>query len=94
MAGFVSWHAKDSLIFCNDENDPSAMKSVKQKLKPRRSKYLTKEKYQRRIRDRESRKPHDSEVKPKGNFVTNKYYTKKILPELLKVVNEHKAAGK
>ncbi len=51
MAGFVSWHAKDSLIFCNDENDPSAMKSVKQKLKPRRSKYPTKEKYQKRIRD-------------------------------------------
>ena len=94
MAGFVSWHAKDSLIFCNDENDPSAMKSVKQKLKPRRSKYPTKEKYQRRIRDWESRKPHDSEVKPKGNFMTNKYYTKKILPKLLKVVNEHKAAGR
>jgi hypothetical protein len=28
MAGFVSWHAKDSLIFYNDENDPSSMKSV------------------------------------------------------------------
>ncbi len=26
--------------------------------------------------------------------MTNKYYTKKILPKLLKVVNEHKAAGR
>ncbi len=92
MTDFMSWHVKDSLIFCNDKNDSSTMKSVKQKLKPRRSKYSTKEKYQKWILDWESRKPHDSEVKSKENFMINKNYMKKILPELLKVINEHKAA--
>ena len=94
MADSVSWHVKGPLIFYNDENDSPVMKSVKQESKSRRSKYQTKKKYQKRIRDWKARKPHDSKVKSKGNFMINKYYTEKILSELLKIINEHKEAGR
>ncbi len=94
MAGSISWYQKGPLIFYNDENDPPTMKPIKQEPKPRRSRYQTEEKYQERVRDWESRKPHDPEIKPKGNSMTNKYYTEKLLPGLLKIINEHKAAGR
>lgn len=67
---------------------------AKKEPKPRRSKYLNESDYQKLVREWESRQPHEVEVKPKGNSMTNKYYTEKLLPGLLKVINEHKAAGR
>ena len=65
---------------------------IKKKLKSRRSKYLNESDYQKLIREWESKQSHDVEIKSKGNSMTNKYYTDKLLSELLKIINEHKAA--
>ena len=67
------------------------MEPAKQEPKPRRNKYQTEEKYQERVRDWESQKPHDPEAKSIGNYMTNKYYAEKILPALLKVIEAKQA---
>lgn len=90
MTDFVSWHVKGSLIFYNNEHD-SSLVQVKKNFKSRRSKYLIESNYQKLLREWKFRQFHDVNVKSKENFMINKYYTKKLPSELLKVINEHKA---
>ena len=95
MAASISWHKKGPLIFYNDEQDPPPMQpAVKSTSKPRRSKYVPEDVYQQRVQEWKSQKPHPPEVKAKGNSMTNKYYTEKILPGLLEVINESRKTGR
>ena len=91
MAASINWHVKGPLKFYNDENDTSAIVSAKEP-KPRRSKYLQEEDYQKLVREWEARQPHEAEIKPKGNSMTNEYYTRIILPVYLNSIEQAKLA--
>ena len=94
MAASVNWHVKGPLKFYNDEQDTSVIQSVKRKPKSRRSKYRSEEKYQKLVQEWEARKPHDAEVKSKGNLMTNEYYTRVILPIHLESIEQAKLADR
>lgn len=92
IAASVSWHHKSPLQFYNDENDPPEIKIPKPK-KPRKSKYETDEQYNQRVKEWEASLPHDVEVKPKGNAMTQIYYTARLLPIYLQSYNEARMIG-
>jgi len=87
IAGWCNWHEKaPELVFYNDEMDN--MPKPKRPPKPRRSKYETEEAYNQRVFQWELTLPHDVEVKPKGNSMTMKYYSEKILPICIQAVQD------
>ena len=90
VTAFINWHAKDPLKFYNDEQNTSAVQSVKRKLKLRRSKYCSKKEYQKLVQKWKVRKSYDAEIKPKGNSMINEYYTRVILSIYLKSIEQTK----
>jgi hypothetical protein len=88
MAAWVNWHAKaEKLVFYNDEND--SIVKPKRPPKPRTRKYESPEEYQQRILEWEASIGHEAELKPKGNSMTQKYYTERLLPQYIEAI--HKA---
>jgi hypothetical protein len=83
----ISWHHKSSLQFYNDEHDPPPV-VIKKSLKSRRSRYQTEETYQQRIIEWEATLPHNPEIKPKGNSMTQAYYTERLLSVYAQIINE------
>ena len=88
IAAWINWHSKaEKLIFYHDEED--RVEKPKRLPKPRKRKYESKEEFQDRIKEWEALLPHEVEIKPKGNSMTQKYYTERILPVYIKAL--HKA---
>ncbi len=56
--------------------------------KPRTRKYESYEEFQARIREWEASLPHEQIVKPKGNAMTQKYYTDNLLPAYVNALQE------
>ena len=81
-AGWINWWRKaEKLEFYNDEHEVAPYtEKPKRPSKPRRSRYETDEEYKARVQEWEAEKPHEVEVKPKGNSMTQAYYTERILP--------------
>jgi hypothetical protein len=52
----------------------------KRPLKPRKSKYQSKEEYEARTEMWEADLSHEKEVRLQGNAITQKYYYKRLLP--------------
>jgi hypothetical protein len=63
----------------NDEEDKIEQPPYPSKPR-RRPKTETEEEYQARVREWEAGKPHELEVKVKGNAITQKYYVDRLLP--------------
>lgn len=78
LAASVSWHHKSPLQFYNDENDH--LEPPKRPRKPRKSKYETEEQHHNRVIEWEAHLPHAVDVQPKGNLMTQQYYTDRLLP--------------
>ncbi|TAQ83164.1 hypothetical protein B7494_g8513 [Chlorociboria aeruginascens] len=66
------------LFFYHDE-EPH-VETPKPPPKPRKSKYKSDSDFQNRLIAWEAAKPKDQEVNPKGNSMTQKYYTENLLP--------------
>lgn len=86
VAGWVSWDEKcDELIFYHDEHEQDEYEE--QPPRPpklrRRWKTESEEEYKQRVLGWEASKPRPVEVKPKGNSMTQIYYTEKILPKYI-----------
>ena len=95
VAASVSWWHKSDLIFYNDENDETAAQVKIQKTrKPRKRQREDEEMYQQRLAEWEASLPHDVEVKKKGNSMTQRYYTDKILPVYLREIEKQRALGR
>ena len=82
----ISWYKIGELQFYNDENDPPEV-VVKKPKKRKPTKPRQKEsqgQFEQRLREweaeKEAQQPHDPEIKPKGNSMTQAYYTKRLLP--------------
>lgn len=85
VAGWINWHAKsEKLEFYKDEVEYT--EKPKRPPKPRKTMYESQEEYQSRILEWEAAIPHEKEVKPKGNAMTQKYYTERLLPVYIKAV--------
>ncbi|KAF2680212.1 hypothetical protein K458DRAFT_459947, partial [Lentithecium fluviatile CBS 122367] len=73
------WGKAAKLEFYNDEEDK--IKHPPYPSKPRRRLTTeTEEEYHRRVQEWEAGKPHNVEIKVKGNAMTQKYYVDHLLP--------------
>ncbi len=86
IAAWISWWGKaDKLEFYNDEEDK--VEHPPYPSKPRRRPTTeTKEEYEHRVAEWEAGKPHEREVKVKGNAMTQKYYVDRLLPIYVEAV--------
>lgn len=92
FAAWCNWHGKsDKLLFYNDEK--SYTEKPKRDPHPRKSKYETEKEFKSRILVWQAAQPHDKEVKPKGNAMTQLYYTKKLLPNYIEAVQNLRVHG-
>lgn len=92
FAAWVNWHAKaPELLFYNDEN--SYTEKPKRDPRPRKSKYESQEEFESRVLVWQAAQPHDKEVKPKGNAMTQLYYTQKLLPTYIKAIQKLRIYG-
>ena len=75
----------EKLEFYNDEKD--TVIQPPRPPKPRKSMYESQEEFNGRLLEWEASLPHQQEVKPKGNTMTQKYYCDRLLPSLIDAVN-------
>jgi hypothetical protein len=89
VAAWVTWWEKaEKLEFYNDEEDYTLHPPMPPKPR-RRPKTESEQEYQERLQEWEALKPHDADVKVKGNSMTQKYYTERLLPVYIEAI--HKA---
>jgi hypothetical protein len=87
VAAWCNWHSKaEKLEFYNNEND--YVEKPKRPLKPRKTMYKSKEDFQGRIREWEASIGHEKEVKSRGNAMTQKYYTERLLPVYIEAIQK------
>lgn len=100
IAASVSYYHKSELIFYNDPNDiPNAPTHVqidqpqKKIRKPTQRKSESEEQFHQseRFLAWQANLPHEVEIRPKGNSMTQAYYTHKLLPMYLKWIEHEKA---
>ena len=83
----MNWHAKcEKLEFYNDEKEYT--EQPKRPPKPHHYKYELEEEWNSRLLEWEAATGHEKVVKPKGNAMTQKYYTKRLLPFYISAIQE------
>ena len=88
VAGWVTYYEKcEKLIFYHDEEERTEQPPYPPKPR-RRPTTESDDEYKQRVMDWEAGKPHPVEVKPKGNSMTQKYYTDNILPLYISAYEE------
>ncbi|KAF2185435.1 hypothetical protein K469DRAFT_726646 [Zopfia rhizophila CBS 207.26] len=88
IAAWISWWGKAAkLEFYNDEEDKIEYPPYPSKPR-RRPTTETEEEYHRRVQEWEAGKPHDVEIKVKGNAMTHKYYSKREINDKLWLLQE------
>lgn len=86
-AAWCNWHQKAKrLEFYNDEND--YIQRPKRPPKPRKTMYESQADYDMRILEWQATLSHEVEVKPKGNAMTQKYYTERLLPVYITAIQK------
>lgn len=87
VAGWCNWWEKcEKLEFYNDEE--AYIEEPKKSPKPRRRPTTeTEEEYVMRVAEWEASIGHAKEVKPKGNAMTQKYYTERLLPVYVQAIH-------
>jgi hypothetical protein len=87
VAAWCNWHTKaEKLEFYNNEND--YIQKPKRPPKPRKTMYESTEDFESRIREWEASIGHEKEVKAKGNAMTQKYYTERLLPVYIEAIQK------
>lgn len=76
----ISYDHKGVLLFYNDPDEPGPKEYVYKPRKPRKSKHQTDEEFEQELKAWEARQPPKVDVRPKGNSMTQKFYTQHILP--------------
>ena len=80
IAGWISWWGKaEKLEFYNDEQDHVEHPPMPPRPR-RRPTTESEEDYHRRLAEWDALRPHDVEIKVKGNAMTQKYYVERLLP--------------
>jgi hypothetical protein len=91
VAAWISWHGKaKKLEFYNNEEDTIEQPPMPPKPR-RRPTTETEAEYLARVKEWEATKPHKVEKKVKGNHMTQKYYTERLLPIYIDAVQQQQA---
>ena len=92
VAGYVNWHYKcEKLLFYNDEKEYEMRPP--RRARPRKWKYELPEEFEVRVKEWEAKNPHELVIKPKGNTMTQKYYTERLLPTYITAVQQARLNG-
>ncbi|RDL42414.1 uncharacterized protein BP5553_02393 [Venustampulla echinocandica] len=83
---WVNWWGKSKLYFYHDEEE--YIERPPRPPKPRTRKYETTDEFEARLREWEASLPQEQVVKPKGNAMTQKYYTETLLPVHAKALHQ------
>ena len=87
IAAWINWyHKAPKLEFYNDENDH--IQPPKRPSKPQKSRFESDDQFKQQIINWEANLLHDVEIKLKGNSMTQKYYTERLLPVYIEAVQE------
>ena len=87
IAGWVTYDDKiKNLIFYNERTEKTIQ--PKPPPKPRKSKYITEDEYAEQIKEWQAKLPPKEDIKPKGNAMTQDYYTKHILPHYIDAMQQ------
>jgi hypothetical protein len=90
IAAYINWWGKsEKLEFYNDEEDTTEQPPMPPKPR-RRPKTESQEEYEARVKEWQATKPHKVEKKVAGNHMAQKYYTERLLPVYIKVVQEQR----
>jgi hypothetical protein len=87
IAAWINWHHKaEKLEFYHDENNTTL--KPRRPRKPQQTMYESKEDFSQRLLQWEATQSHEAEVKPKGNAMTQKYYTERLLPVYINTIQQ------
>jgi len=90
IAAWVTWDAKaEKLEFYNDEEDYTVHPPMPPKPR-RRPRTESEDEYQARVQEWEALRPHSAEVKIRGNSMTQKYYTERLLPVYINAIESQR----
>jgi hypothetical protein len=89
VAAGVSYNRKGRLIFYKDPKEPS--QKIDKPGKPRKSSVQTQDEYEKVIQERNQAQSAGVEFIPKGNIMTQIFYTEKILPQYIQQIKELEA---
>ena len=87
FAAWVNWYSKaEKLEFYHDEEEST--EQPKRPPKPRKRMYEEPQEFDRRIAEWNALLPHKVSIKPKGNSMTQKYYTERLLPVYITTIQQ------
>ena len=87
FAACIDWYGKaEKLEFYHDEEELT--EQPKHPPKPRKGKYEEDHQYQERLTQWNALLPHEVSIKPKGNSMTQKYYTERLLLVYIAAIQE------
>ena len=87
IAAQINQHEKASkLEFYNDEEEH--IQRPQRPRKPRKTMHESEEEFAARLREQEALLPHEQVIKPKGNAMTQKYYSERLLPVYIKAIQK------
>ena len=90
IAAAISWWGKSELQFYNDEEDYEEQPPYPSRPR-RRPTTESLEQYEQRVKEWDAGKPHNVEIKVKGNHMTQKYYVDRLLPVYVKYLQDMSA---
>ncbi len=94
VAAGISYNQKGVFLFYNDPNEPGPKQYTYKPRRPRKSSVQTQEEYEQDVREWEASQPPQVDIKPKGNSMTQKFYTENVLPHHIKHIHELEARYK
>lgn len=79
VAAGISYDSKGVFLFYNDPEDPAEKQVRDKRRKPRKRKTETEEQFQDRVKEWEAYLPPQIDIRPKGNSMTQAFYTENVL---------------
>jgi len=82
---WCNWHAKSEFLELYNNKETQIEKPQRPR-KPRKTMYESDDEFAVRMRKWDATAPYDLEVKPKGNAITQKYYSECLLPVYINAI--------
>jgi hypothetical protein len=91
VAAGISYNHKGAFLFYNDPAEPGPKEYVYKHARPRKSKYESQEEHEECVRRWEARQPPEVDVRPKGNSMTQLFYSEQVLPHHIEHIKQLEA---
>jgi transposase len=87
----ISYDHKGAFLFYNDPDEPGPKEYVYKPRKPRKYEYQSDKSFEQELQAWEARQPPKVDIKPKGNSMTQHFYTEHVLPQHIKHIKRLEA---